>query len=1227
MPGIISRFSVGVRGSTAWLIAAALAVSFTQMGSGAEILDPLPYSRGYLLTGNYVVSGVDVTEQQNPQDVNGLSTGEIHIAKCTSTVTTNCVPSEADVVAAFLYWEAIIPTAAPSQAAGVTFRGEEILLNDVMAVKASSQELTGSTASCWSSGSPLTMVQFRADVLRLLPIRLDKDNNPTTKRLVTDEDLDQAGLPPHRVQIPTRNGNQIPESAGASLLLVYRDPAEVLRKIVIFDGIHIQASIADTMTQRLRGFYKSAAPASAKVTQIIASGQPNNNERVYFNRGDLATTNTPLSPTDAIPTGSSSERGWANLTYDVSSHMSPPSVLPNFGETVTTSVRHTPANGGYDCLTWGAIIFSTAVADVDHDGLPDGLEDSSTVLRDPPSIEFPQGQPLPLLNAMGTGNNPVGSDDQDVFVEINAMQTTATKNHGSSAAPYPGSPTAAKPVPAHTHMPSPEVLALIGDAYWTRGGIRVHFDVGNIDAYKARGQVEHTYLVGTEEHIDWVDDYGSDDADKYLVPTLYAKGGEVIDERACTSANCQFPDYPGAVSWKVGMQLYRDSPVDDATGAEFPLSQAGEITVPNTWQGRRRFDRNRKGFFHYLLYAHYRGKPKSDLPCVNTQPNPDVPIPYPNNGTTCTGTNIDDNPEFHIPSSASGVADLPGGNAMITLGFWDDFMGRPIVQASTTFHELGHNYNLWHGGKDVIWGNKFEGEGGTSTIIEPNCKPNYLSSMSYQFQVHGLFKDDDSIHLDFSGDPSSPTPPQGPLSESTPEIDAPFSPTPNPPYRPAWYAPFGSELATSLGVPEAKRYCHGEAFGVNPHMARVYTETSAASIDWNGDGNDDPGDTTQANTGQDINLDHAVNGTLASYNDWRSLRLDQISAGRNAVKFQDGDFFEFGSGDFFEFGSGDFYDFGSGDFFEFGSGDFYDFGSGAIMDAESGDFFEFGSGDFFEFGSGDFYDFGSGDFFEFGSGSPRQELDFELAKDLARSVPYSLRGCIIAENAAPDCVAAPKYDPNHHRTRTSWRTPTFGRISLYQVFRKWVTTPPVEFPTTPTGTSPIAAFIDPDQLPDGEEFAYRARARFDDNVLSGFSKTVTQEARNDVPELNGVNGSLDTYTVVRNRTLNVTNPGPPTPQNPVVGVRNNDRDPDSPQTAIVVQRAPTPPNSPETQGTVTLFPDGTFTYIPRSGFTGLDYFYYTATNGMWSVDPSVPMNNVDEIPAPVQVVINVTPPK
>jgi hypothetical protein len=54
--------------------------------------DALPYSKGYLITGNYVASGVDLTND-NPVDQNGFSTGTIHIRG---------VPADSDIVAAYI---------------------------------------------------------------------------------------------------------------------------------------------------------------------------------------------------------------------------------------------------------------------------------------------------------------------------------------------------------------------------------------------------------------------------------------------------------------------------------------------------------------------------------------------------------------------------------------------------------------------------------------------------------------------------------------------------------------------------------------------------------------------------------------------------------------------------------------------------------------------------------------------------------------------------------------------------------------------------------------------------------------------------------------------------------------------------------------------------------------------------------------------------------------------
>ena len=52
-----------------------------------------------------------------------------------------------------------------------------------------------------------------------------------------------------------------------------------------------------------------------------------------------------------------------------------------YGATVTTTVSATNTSPAA-CRVWGAVIYSTEVADVDHDGLPDGLEDFRG-LKDP----------------------------------------------------------------------------------------------------------------------------------------------------------------------------------------------------------------------------------------------------------------------------------------------------------------------------------------------------------------------------------------------------------------------------------------------------------------------------------------------------------------------------------------------------------------------------------------------------------------------------------------------------------------------------------------------------------------------------------------------------------------------------------------------------------------------------------------------------------------------------
>src|SRR5262249_45806546 len=138
---------------------------------------------------------------------------------------------------------------------------------------------------------------------------------------------------------------------------------------------------------------------------------------------------------------------------------------------------------------------------------------------------------------------------------------------------------------------------------------------------------------------------------------------------------------PGTVSWKIGYQLYRDEPVS-FDGSELTPAQLSRIAQQKRTHSngsndcdldgngdqpggcRLRFDTNRRDFFHYVLFAHARGMPKNS--CLIIKPDGGV-----EKDEECRKND----PLFHVPTSASGVSDLPGGDSMVTLGFWDNFVG------------------------------------------------------------------------------------------------------------------------------------------------------------------------------------------------------------------------------------------------------------------------------------------------------------------------------------------------------------------------------------------------------------------------------------------------------------------------------------------------------------------------------------------------------------------------
>ncbi len=171
----------------------------------------------------------------------------------------------------------------------------------------------------------------------------------------------------------------------------------------------------------------------------------------------------------------------------------------------------------------------------------------------------------------------------------------------------------------------------------------------------------------------------------------------------------------------------------------------------------------------------------------------------------------------------SGCAELLGNDFVITLGSWTKIQGHGVgttdQQAGTFMHELGHTLGLRHGGGDNV-----------------NCKPNYLSVMSYTHQI-----DNNYIFgrvLDYSSS-NLPT-----LNENS-----------------------LNEVVGIGGQPNLKT-----AFGPFPALMSL----AGVAIDWNRNGN-----ATDMNVSADINrLSNndfgcaGVGAVLKGHDDWRDLQYN-----------------------------------------------------------------------------------------------------------------------------------------------------------------------------------------------------------------------------------------------------------------------------------------------------------------------------------------------------------------
>ena len=511
-----------------------------------------------------------------------------------------------------------------------------------------------------------------------------------------------------------------------------------------------------------------------------------------------------------------------------------------------------------------------------------------------------------------------------------------------------------------------------------------------------------------------------------------------------------------------------------------------------------------------------------------------------------------------MPTSASGVAELPGGNFMVTLGFWDEFVGRPFVRASTTFHELGHTLGLFHGGPETELTPNARWQPGAATLGHTGAPHPDRSELQGQLPeldelpVPGArpVRRHRSNPPGLLVDQTEPVERARPLRQclaagaagSVPELsDRLVRAGPSP-------------LAVDLGVTAAKRYCSGERFavGVDPQMARVFVDFSADTIDWLGDG------APTGAAGHDGNFDNAI-GTLGGFSDWDNIRLNQtgavvtgVSSGSaegvffdnsgtaNGVFFdnsgvffdQSGVWFD-NSGVWFDNAGGVFFD-NSGVFFD-NSGVFFD-NSGVWFDNAGGVWFDNAGGVFFDNAGGVFFD-NSGVFFDNAGGvffdNSGQEISYDDARSFGRGRPHRIATCVIDETtgtlvspqplppALPDlriCSTALPNTAAYHRNEVHFEQLQVGGISDYEIQRRSLAAlNPTAYVTAGTVAAHLFSFTDLAEPADGIDYIYRVRGRSNDEFGNGgWSRLATETAVNIAPV--AVN---DGYSVAANTVLTV----------------------------------------------------------------------------------------------------------
>ncbi|NMO17064.1 hypothetical protein HPC49_11410 [Pyxidicoccus fallax] len=175
--------------------------------------------------------------------------------------------------------------------------------------------------------------------------------------------------------------------------------------------------------------------------------------------------------------------------------------------------------------------------------------------------------------------------------------------------------------------------------------------------------------------------------------------------------------------------------------------------------------------------------------------------------------------QYNSGGSSGLSRGIPAHDFIVTLGNWSTPGGTEQQQAGTIMHELGHNIGLMHGGNE-----------------NANYKANYLSVMSYTYQLRGLYVEGVDGILDYSRVRVASA-----SEAAVSEISA--------------FAPAGTTTEADLA-----------RYGVRVGTV-LRSGNASANLDFNGNGVIQAG-----NIAQDLNNDGDTSDIIsASQNDWTAL--------------------------------------------------------------------------------------------------------------------------------------------------------------------------------------------------------------------------------------------------------------------------------------------------------------------------------------------------------------------